>query len=254
VKPGYLAACCDVDLGDLAQALDRLDVISAAAKAAADPPLAAIALDGQSHFHVFRGHHERALDLVKQGLHACAPADSPGTVAFMHMRVAEEHLVLGHRVQAVEAWAAAEDRYAVTDLESDRNWLRLWFTRDCFDSVRSVIFASTGRDSDAAEAAERVVTRVDGARGKTDAVALFNAAIALGALGKFGQAAEAGRYGLQATRASEARGCLPRAESLAKLLAPRRSQDPVIRKYLDEFNTTRDKLANMPHPRLSVND
>jgi hypothetical protein len=57
----------------------------------------------------------------------------------------KEHVAPGETGMAIRAWEQAEASYARTDLQADRDWIRLWLTPDCFHSVRAVIYASTGR-------------------------------------------------------------------------------------------------------------
>jgi transcriptional regulator with XRE-family HTH domain len=244
-EASYLAACCNVDLGDLPGALNLLDVISAAADGADDPALAAMALDGQSHFHAFRGHHDRALHLVEQGRDTCSSSGSPGTVAYLWLRVAEEHVALGHTTDAARAWGHAEDSYTATSLETERNWVRLWLSRDCFESVRAVLYSATGRAEEAIAVSERVLTRLTGALGKADAIAVINAATALATAGQFAPAAEAGRHALQAARTAEASGCLPRAHTLARLLSVQMNPPAAGRAFLDDLDATQRKLDGL---------
>jgi hypothetical protein len=133
--------------------------------------------------------------------------------------------------------------YAGTDLGTDRNWLQLWLGRDCFESVRAVIFAATRRPKDAAEWADRVVTRLAGQEGKTDAVALLNAALAQARVGLAVPAAVTGTHALHAMRAAEASSCLPRARELAALVARCPARSPKIGAFLRDLDQTRLELG-----------
>ena len=113
-EASYLVACCDIDLGDPAGALSGLKVASEAARQAGDPALTAITLDGHSHFRAFTGDHHGALALVTQGLGAAATAGSPGTLAYMQLRVAEEHVALGQTSQACHLPGAWDQGVATT--------------------------------------------------------------------------------------------------------------------------------------------
>jgi tetratricopeptide (TPR) repeat protein len=247
-ETSYLAACCDVDLGQFAGALDLLDTTAAAAKKAGDPALAAMALDGQSHFEAFRGRPRRALELVEQARSACSAEVSTGTAAYLWLRTAEAHAVLGDISQTVKAWDRAEELYAETDLAADRNWLQLWLGRDCFESVRAVIFAATRRPKEAAVWADRVATRLAGQDGKTDAVALVNAALAQVRIGLSVPAAVTGTYALHAVRAAEASGCLPRIRELASLIAQCPSDSPKIGAFIRDLDQTEQRLGVSARP------
>jgi tetratricopeptide (TPR) repeat protein len=242
-ESSYLAACCDVDLGDFPGALDRLDTITAAAEMAGDKALAAMAIDGQSHFQSAQGHHHRALELVNEAREACPPDVSPGTVAYLWLHTAEEHACLDHAAKAARAWQQAEEHYLMTDVASDRPWIPLWLSRDCFESVKAVIYASTGRPREAAVIAGRVVIRLRGRDGKADAVCLVNAALALARTGLFKYAAIAGRDALHAVRASAASGYLPRAGEVADILRANADAIPEVVAFLHDLAATRAVLA-----------
>lgn len=244
-EASYLAGCCDVDLGDLDGALARLHMVGEAAREADDLAMKAIALDGHSHFQAFQGDHERALGTVKQGLRDCALSGSRGTIAHMWMRVAEEHLALGHSEQAARAWDQAETSYADTDFWTDRNWIRLWLTPDCFASVRAIVYSATGRKDEAMAAAERVVSGLAGALGKSDAIALVNAALALATTGHLTRAANVGRQGLAALRTAETSGCMPRARVLERMLRKHSKPTSSSRAFLDELEATQRHLDGL---------
>jgi transcriptional regulator with XRE-family HTH domain len=231
----YLAACCDVDIGNFAGAQELLDILTIAGTRAGDGALAAMALDGQSHFEAFRGNAERARELVEEARTLCPPETSRGTTAYLWLRTAEVHAGVGDIGQARKAWDLAEAHYAETKLANDRNWLLLWLGWDCFESVRAVIFAATRRPKEAMLWADRVATRLAGHEGKTDAVALMNAALAQARIGLFGNAAQTGLAALHAIRISEASGCLPRAGELAQLLSGFATKVPKAAAYLREL-------------------
>lgn len=242
-ETSYLGACCDVDLGQAAGALDLLDTTAAAAERGKDPLLAAMAVDGQSHFEAFRGHPRRALELVGQARSGCLAADnSTGTVAYLWLHTAEAYAALGEIGQAARAWERAEDLYARTDLATDRNWVRLWLSRDCFDSVRAVIFAATRRPKEAAVCADRVATRLAGQDGKTDAIALLNAALAQARVGLHVPAAVTGTHALHAVRSSEASSCLPRAGELAALIREHPARSPKTGAFFRDLELTAQQL------------
>jgi ATP/maltotriose-dependent transcriptional regulator MalT len=244
-EASYLAGCCDVDLGDLAGALARLETVGAAARAADDLAMKAIGLDGHSHFQAFQGDHERALGLVEQGLQECALSGSHGTIAHMWMRVAEERLALGHSTEAARAWDQAEASYADTDFWTDRNWIRLWLTPDCFASVRAVVYSATGRPDQAVTVAEEVVSDLAGALGKSDAVALINAALALAATGHLTRAADVGRQALAAVRTAETSAGMPRARVLERMLRKHPKPASSSRAFLEELETTQRHLDGL---------
>ena len=153
--------------------------------------------------------------------------------------------------QAITAWRQAESSYAATDLQADRDWTRLWLTPDCFDSVRAVIYAATGRGDDGAVIAQALTARLAGALGKSDAVSLINAALALAAAGKFTTAANAGRQALQAVRAAEATGCMPRASVVAEMIRDRGRLTSSSRAYIEDVEATQRHLDSLQMARAS---
>jgi transcriptional regulator with XRE-family HTH domain len=245
-EASYLAACCQADLGDLAETLNLLDTIELAAGKATDPALYAMAQDGRSHFQAMRGQHRRALELIWQGRNACPPTLSQGTAAYMWLRIAEERVNLGQLDEAVVAWRQAEKLYADVRHDTDRNWVNLWLSRDCFESVTAVIYASTGRAVEAAEVAERVVTRLAGADGKSDAISLTNAAIALARCGAVDTAVTAARYALQAIRQAEGRTCLCRLKGISLIINENSSRAPQMRSFQRDLVDTEQYLAAQP--------
>lgn len=238
----YLAACCHIDLGDQNGALSRLEMTSETARQSDDAALAAVALDGRSHLQVLRGDHQEALSLVAEGLEAAMAARSPGTLAYLHTRAAIEQLALGRSAQAVRSWAQAESCYAETDLTADRGWVRVWLVPDTFESLRAFLYSCTGRAEEAASVAEGVAARLSGARGKSDAVALVNAAFALATAGKLTRASRVGRQALEAVRASEAAGCMPRAQVVADMIRNRGRLTSSSRAYIGDVEATRRHL------------
>jgi ATP/maltotriose-dependent transcriptional regulator MalT len=244
-EASYLAGCCDVDLGDLDGALARLEMVDAAAREADDLAMKAIALDGHSHFQAFQGGHELALATVTQGLQECALSGSRGTIAHMWMRVAEEHLALGHTDEAARAWDRAEASYADTDFWADRNWIRLWLTPDCFAAVRALVYSATGRPDEAVIVAEEVAGALAGALGKSDAVALVNAGLALAASGHVTRAADTGRQAMLAVRTAETSGCMPRARVLEQMLREHPKPTSSSRAFFEELEATQHHLDGL---------
>lgn len=241
-ESSYLVACCDIDLGDPGSALNGLKVTGEAARVADDAALAAMTLDGHSHFHAFTGDHGKVLALVKQGLEKAKISGSPGTLAHMHLRAAEAHVNLGHLAQAAKEWEQAEISFARTDSLTDRDWTRLWTTPDCFASVRAYIYASTGRTDDAVPVALGVAPRLSGSLGKADAVALVNVALALAIAGEWSAAASAGRQALEAIREAEVRGSMPRAHALAQMIRDHGKLTPTHRAFIDDVEATQRQL------------
>jgi transcriptional regulator with XRE-family HTH domain len=244
-ESSYLAACCDVDLGRIPGALELLDTVALAAERAGDNALAAMGLDGQSHFAAFQGRRRRALELVEEARGLCTPELSAGTDAYLWLRTAEAHADLGHVAKTAEAWEWAEAGYAKTDLTDDRNWVRMWLGRDCWESVRAVIYASTRRPKEAVECAARVAARLTGQEGKTDAIALVNAALAQARSGMHKPAAITGAQALRAVRAAEASTCLPRAQGIADIISPSVGKVLEVSAYLRDLEHT-EKWLNGP--------
>lgn len=93
--------------------------------------------------------------------------------------------------------------------------------------------------------AKRIARRLDGALGKSDAVALVNAALALAIGGKLTTAATVGRQALQAVRAAEATGCMPRAQVLAEMLRDRGRLSSASRVFIDDVEATQRQLDSL---------
>lgn len=242
-EASYLAACCQADLGDFAETLNLLDTIELAAGKATDPALYAMAQDGRSHFQAMRGKHRRAFELLRLGRNACPPALSQGTAAYMWLRTAEERINLGQPEEAIIAWRQAENLYAGVHHDADRNWVNLWLSRNCFESVTAVIYASTGRTVEGADVAERVVTRLAGADGKSDAISLTNAAIALARCRAIDPAVAAAQYALQAIRQAEARTCLCRLKGLSAVIGENSARTSQMRSFERDLIDTEQYLA-----------
>ncbi|MGH3158325.1 MAG: helix-turn-helix domain-containing protein [Streptosporangiaceae bacterium] len=254
-EASYLAACCQADLGDFAETLELLDTIELAAGKATDPALFAMAQDGRSHFQAMRGQHCRALELIRQGRNACPPTLSQGTAAYMWLRTAEERVNLGQIDEAIIAWRQAEKLYADVHHDTDRNWVNLWLSRNCFESVTAVIYASTGRTAEGTEVAERVVTRLAGADGKSDAISLTNAAIALARCDAIDAAVTAARYALQAIRQAEGRTCLCRLKGLCSVINENSSRTSQMRSFQrDLINTEQYLTALLDNVRQLLNN
>lgn len=221
----------------------QLDTMELAAKQAEDPALAAMVLDGQSHFQASQRHHARALRLITQARESCPADASPGTAAYLWLRTAEEHVYLRQLAKATKAWQRAEQQYAATDLGADRNWIPMWLSQDCWESVRAVIYSATGHQQEAADAADHVAVRLAGATGKTDAIALVNAALAQASVGLFRRAAATGTDALRAIRESEANGCLARLGIVVDILGSHTDSAPQIRPFLHDFARTQQVLT-----------
>jgi tetratricopeptide (TPR) repeat protein len=237
-EASYLAACCSVDLTDYAAAMRQLETMAKAASEAGDLPLAAMALDGQSHFQAAKGEHIRALHLVEQARESVSPEASPGTAVYLWLRTAEQHMYCRQRDQAAAAWAHAEALYPDVDLTTDRYWVRLWLSRDCFDSVRALLYAYTGRPDEARDTAERVAGRIARPEGKTDAIVLSNVALALTQIRQFKQAASAGTGALTAMRAAETTTCVGRLGCAAATLRKHAADVPQVQAFLRDFEAT----------------
>lgn len=241
-ESAYLAACCDLDLGDPAGALAGLKIAGVAAREAGDDALAAVVLDGHSRLSAFTGDYKEALGLALEGLDRAAESGSEGTAAQLALRAAGACAALGDEEQAGKFWARAENGFARADPDSDRNWVRLRGAPDCLESSRAVVYAATGRAGEAVVMALNLAARLAGARGRSDALALVNAGFSLALAGEFSAAASAGRHGLAAIRESETRGCMPRAQVLASVLLERSQMAAAHRAYIRDLELTRRQL------------
>jgi transcriptional regulator with XRE-family HTH domain len=237
-ETSYLAACCNVDLGDESGAMRQLDLMEIAAREADDRPLGAMALEGRSHFFGSRQQHRRALSCIEKAREMCAPEDSPGTAAYLWLRTAEVHVQLRQLSEAKAAWARADELYPDVRLDTDRNWVTLWAGPVSWESVRATIYAAVGRVHDAAEAADRVATALTGSEGKIDAIALVNAAHAQVICGLFSAGAATGLAALRAIRTSECAAALPRLGIVARVLDEHKDKTRGAKAFLNDYRQT----------------
>jgi transcriptional regulator with XRE-family HTH domain len=253
-ESSYLVACCNVDLGDLAGARGKLKVAGDVARQVKDTALSAIAVDGYSHLEAFKGNHRAALALVEQGTQASAMSGSLGTMAYMKLREAEEYNALGNPRAAAKVWEEAESFFAATDVQTDRNWIRLWLMPNGFDSVRTIIYSATGRRDEAVTVALALVDKLNGALGKSDAVALVNVTHTLAKAGNHSEAAEAGQQALRAIREAEATGCMPRLHELAESVRVSGRPAAAWRTFCDDLRATQRQFDGIhPRPQPDIN-
>jgi transcriptional regulator with XRE-family HTH domain len=242
-ETSYLAACCEVDLHDYPSAMQQTDTMAKAAREAGDTALAAMALDGQSHFQAAQRNHVKALELIEQARAAITPDEEPGTAAYLWLRTAEEYMYCGQSGNTAHAWRHAEEQYAAVDLARDRNWVRLWLSRDCFDSVRALIYSVTGRQHKARDLAEQVAVRLPEDQGKVGAITLTNLTLAQAQSRLYKTAAATGTRALTAMRAAETATCLARLGCAAATLRNNAGHMLPVQSFLRDFEATAQDLA-----------
>jgi hypothetical protein len=104
---------------------------------------------------------------------------------------------------------------------------------------------ATGRQDEAVTAAEEVAADLAGALGKSDAIALVNAALALAASGHLTRAADVGRQAMAAVRTAETTGCIPRARLLERVLRKHPKPASSSRAFFEELETTQHHLDGL---------
>jgi hypothetical protein len=89
------------------------------------------------------------------------PKDSsPGTLAWIAARHAEESAHLGDSAQALTSWERAEEAYGLADTDDDRVWTR-FLDQNRFDSYQISTLAKLGRLDEAQEIADALLARLD---------------------------------------------------------------------------------------------
>jgi transcriptional regulator with XRE-family HTH domain len=238
VLAGWVAS----DLGDSATGRNFYETAVKAAKEAKDPEITACALAYRSYPPGARGANGRARVLLTEALEILPGNTSPGTLAWIAARHAEESAKLGDSAQALTSWSRAEEAYSVTDAEEDRVWTH-FLDPNRFDSYRIAILARTGRLDEAQEVAASVLQRIGQPNTKQAAILFEDMATANLARGSVNEAAKLAKNGLAALRENEYGIWLPRYEAITNALRQYQRQ-PAVRAYLEEFAMTRRQFAS----------
>jgi tetratricopeptide (TPR) repeat protein len=244
-ESAVLAGWTASDVGDSGAARNWYDTAVKAAKEANDPGIAACALAYRSYIPATRGANGRARALLTEALEML-PSDqgSPGTIAWISARHAEESAQLGDTRQALNSWRRAEEAYSVADPEEDRVWTR-FLDRNRFDSYRIATYSRIGRLDEAQETAARVLARLRQPDRKKAAIIFEDMAQAHLAQGSVIEASKLARAGITVLRETEFAMWLPRYATIAQALR-QHDRKPAVRAYLEEFGATRRQFASQP--------
>ncbi|MBO3752354.1 hypothetical protein J5X84_40375 [Streptosporangiaceae bacterium NEAU-GS5] len=239
VLAGWIAS----DMGDAGTARNFYETAEKAAKEVNDPGIIACALGYKSYMHSTKENHGRARIVLAEAIDV-APRSSPGTVAWLSARYAEESAALGDRKGALASLGQAIDAFSDADPEEDRVWTR-FVDRHRFDCFRVAVLAGVGDLDTAQELARAVLRDLPDSNRKRAVIILHDIASANLSQGSIIQAAELGREGLAAMRETERSLWLPRFEALGMSLARWRNQT-FVRAYLDDLAQTKRHFALSP--------
>ena len=228
--------------GDSVTARNFYDTAVTAAQEAKDPEIVACALAYRSYAPSIKGANGRARVLLAEALEVLPRNSSPGTLAWIAARHAEESAQLGDTSQALTSWARAKEAYSVADLEDDRVWTR-FLDQNRFDSCRILTLANIGRIDEAQEIANTVLARLEHPDRKKAVYIFEDMAMAHLARGSVIEASKLARNGLAIMREVEFAMRLPRYEAIAQAIR-NQSRQPAVRAYLEEFAMTKRQFAS----------
>jgi transcriptional regulator with XRE-family HTH domain len=242
-ESAVLAGWAASDVGDSGAARNWYDTAVKAAKEVNDPGIAACALAYRSYIPSTRGANGRARALLSEALEMLpSKQGSPGTIAWISARHAEESAQLGDTREAITSWRRAEEAYSVADPEEDRVWTR-FLDLNRFDSYRIATYSRIGRLDDAQETAASVLARLTQPDRKKAVIIFEDMATANLARGSVIEAAKLARSGIAVLRETEFAMWLPRYEAIAQALR-QHSRKPAVRAYLEEFGVTKRQFAS----------
>jgi tetratricopeptide (TPR) repeat protein len=244
-ESALLAGWAASDVGDSGAARNWYDTAVKVAKEADDPGIAACALAYRSYIPSTRGANGRSRALLTEALELLSEqADSPGTVAWLYARHAEESAQLGDVRQALNSWRRAEEAYSVADPEEDRVWTR-FMDRNRFDSYHIATYSRIGRLDEASEIAANVLARLSQPDRKKAAIIFEDIARAHLSRGSVNEASRLAKSGITILRETEFAMWMPRYETIAQALRPY-SKQPAVRAFLEEFGIAKRQF---PSPR-----
>jgi transcriptional regulator with XRE-family HTH domain len=241
-ESSVLAGWAASDMGDSVTARNFYDTAAKAAEEAKDPEIAACALAYRSYIPSAKGANGRARILLTDALKVLPRNASPGTLAWIAARHAEESAHLGDSAQALTSWDRAEEAYSVADTDDDRVWTR-FLDRGRFDSYRLSTLAKMGRLDEAQEVASTLLAGFDHPDRKKAAIIFEDMATAYLAHGAIIEASKLAKNGLAVLRETEFTMWLPRYEIIAQSLR-NHSRQPAVRAYLEEFAMTKRQFAS----------
>jgi hypothetical protein len=237
-----LAGWAASDTGDSITARNFYDTAAKAAKEAKDPEIIACALAYRSYIPSAKGANGRARVLLAEALELLPGTTSPGTLAWIAARHAEESAQLGDNAQALASWERAEEAYSVTDTDDDRVWTR-FLDQNRFDSYRIATLAKVGKLEEAHEVAATLLGRLSQPDRKKAAIIFEDMATAHLARGAVNEASKLAKSGLGVLRETEFTMWLPRYEAIAQALRQYQRQ-PAVRAYLEDFAMTKRQFAS----------
>jgi transcriptional regulator with XRE-family HTH domain len=241
-ESSVLAGWAASDMGDSVTARNFYDTASKAAEEAKDPEITACALAYRSYIPSAKGANGRARVLLADALKVLPRNSSPGTLAWIAARHAEESAHLGDSTQALTSWDRAEDAYSIADTEDDRVWTR-FLDQNRFDSYRLSTLAKVGRLDEAQEVASTLLARLEHPDRKKAAIIFEDMATAHLSHGAVNEASKLAKSGLVVLRETEFTMWLPRYEAIAQALR-NQSRQPAVRAYLEEFAMTKRQFAS----------
>ena len=216
-ESSVLAGWAASDMGDSVTARNFYDTAAKAAEEAKDPEITACALAYRSYIPSAKGANGRARVLLAEALEVLPRNSSPGTLAWIAARHAEESAHLGDSAQALTSWERAEEAYSVADTDDDRVWTR-FLDQNRFDSYRISTLAKIGRLDEAQEVASTLLARLDHPDRKKAAIIFEDMATAYLARGAVNEASKLAKSGLAVLRETEFTMWLPRYEVIAQAL------------------------------------
>jgi transcriptional regulator with XRE-family HTH domain len=241
-ESSVLAGWAASDMGDSVTARNFYDTAATAAQEAKDPQITACALAYRSYIPSAKGANGRARVLLAEALEILPRNSSPGTLAWIAARHAEESAHLGDTGQALTSWDRAAEAYGVADTDDDRVWTR-FLDQNRFDSYRISTLAKIGRLEEAQEVAVAILARLDQPDRKKAAIIFEDMASAYLARGSVIDASKLAKSGLAVLRETEFTMWLPRYEAIAQAVRGQNRQ-PAVRAYLEEFAMTKRQFAS----------
>ena len=241
-ESSVLAGWAASDMGDSVTARNFYDTAVTAAQEAKDPEITACALAYRSYIPSAKGANGRSRVLLAEALQILPRKSSPGTLAWIAARHAEESAHLGDSSQALTSWERAEEAYGVADTDDDRVWTR-FLDQNRFDSYRISTLAKMGRLEEAQEVAIAILARLDQPDRKKAAIIFEDMASAYLARGSVIDASKLAKSGLAVLRETEFTMWLPRYEAIAQAVR-QQSRQPAVRAYLEEFAMTKRQFAS----------
>jgi transcriptional regulator with XRE-family HTH domain/tetratricopeptide (TPR) repeat protein len=243
-ESSVLAGWAASDMGDSAPARNFYDTAVKAAQEAKDPEIIACALAYRSYTPSINGANGRARVLLAEALEILPQNSSPGTLAWIAARHAEESAQLGDSTQALMSWGRAEEAYSVADPEDDRVWTR-FLDQNRFDSCRILTLANVGRLDEAQEVASTVLARLEHPDRKKAVYIFEDMALVHLARGSVIEASKLAKNGLAIMREAEFSMRLPRYEAIAQALR-NHNRLPAVRSFLEEFAMTKRQFGSQP--------